>query len=484
MQIYRTLIAATTTAMVAYAAHAQQPLLTRVDRDGTGVIRQSDGTPPIINITVGLYETGWQLRSSTPGKDAGKIMISCPTAGATVEGDISYKVSEADPETLVVTANLTPNKNIPLNSLHIAASLPATDWQRGRASFGETTITIPETSESPMLIPSAKGTLRLRRQDSNLEASSTNPILLQDNRKFGGTALEIRSGDQYPDGAVWRAGETRTINLMLRLYKPLRILQERPLTIEAGEDWSPISIANDVTPGSALDLKGILPINTGLATRRLIVTPGGNLSIDGRTPIRLFGTNLCFDANYLEKPDVDRLVRMLASTGYNALRIHHYDNLLDVDGYLERLDYLVATCRKAGIVIKTDLYVSRDVPGYKMDEFKAAILLRPDAMEDWKAFSRKLMTHVNPYTGIAWKDDPAVAIISVINEPNLTNIIGRLPSPMQDDLQKAWSAWRASRNLSPAALPQSVGTDIISVLTNVEIGRAIRTQSTTANPQL
>jgi len=460
MQIYRTLIAATTTAMVAYAAHAQQPLLTRVDRAGAGIIRQADGTPPLVNITVGLYETGWQLRSSTPGKDAGKIRITCPTAGAIVDGDISYKVSEADPETLVITANLTPNKNIPLNSLHIAATLPAADWQRGRASFGDTTITIPESSESPQLIPSAKGTLRLRRQDNNLEASSLNPILLQDNRKFGATALEIRSGAQYPDGAVWRAGETRTINLNLRLYKPVRILQERPLTIEAGEDWAPISITNDVITGSALDFKSILPTNAGLATRRLIVTAKGNLSIDGLTPIRLFGTNLCFDANYLEKSDVDRLVRMLASTGYNALRIHHYDNLLDVDGYLERLDYLVATCRKAGIVIKTDLYVSRDVPGYKMDEFKAAILLRPDAMEDWKAFSRKLLTHVNPYTGIAWKDDPAVAIISVINEPNLTNVIGRLPAPLQDDLQKVWSAWRSSRNLAAAALPQSIETGV------------------------
>ena len=111
MQIYRTLIAATTTAMVAYAAHAQQPLLTRVDRAGTGIIRQADGTPPIVNITVGLYETGWQLRSATPGKDAGKVRITCPTAGAIVEGDISFKVSEADPETLVITANLLDSRS-------------------------------------------------------------------------------------------------------------------------------------------------------------------------------------------------------------------------------------------------------------------------------------------------------------------------------------------------------------------------------------
>ena len=460
MQIYRTLFAATTATLVASAAHAQQPLLTRVDRSGAAVIRQSDGSPPLANITVGLYETGWQLRSTTPGPDAGNILITCPSSGAIVSGDISYKVSEADPETLVITANLTPNKNITINSLHITAGLPASDWQRGRASMGETSIAIPEASETPMLIPSAKGTLRLLRQGNSLDASSANPILLQDNRKFGSTTLEIRSGSQYPDGSIWRAGETRTINLMLRLYKPIRILQERPLTIEQGEDWAPIGIANDVTPGSALDFRSILPQPAGLASKRIAITPSGNLTIDGQTPLRLFGTNLCFDANYLDKPDVDRLVRMLSATGYNALRIHHYDNLLDVDGYLERLDYLVATCRKAGIVVKTDLYVSRDVPGYKMDEFKAAILLRPDAMEDWKAFSRKLMTHVNPYTGLAWKDDPAIAIISVINEPNLTNVIGRLPATLQADLQKAWTAWRASKNLTPTSLPQNVDTGV------------------------
>lgn len=460
MQIYRTLFAATTAALVASATQAQQPLLTRVDRSGTAVIRQSDGTPPLVNISIGLFETGWQLRSATPGPDASKVNITCPTAGAIVSGDITYKVSEADPETLVITANLTPNKDIPLNSLHISATLPANDWQRGRATLADTTITIPEAADSPVLIPSAKGTLRLARQGNNIEASSANPILLQDNRKFGSTTLELRSGAQFPSGSIWRAGDTRTINMMLRLYKPIRILQERPLTIEAGEDWAPISITNDVTPGSALDLRSTLPPVTGLGTRRITVTPGGNLSIDGRTPLRLFGTNLCFDANYLEKPDADRLVRMLAATGYNALRIHHYDNVLDVDGYIERLDYLVAACRKAGIVIKTDLYVSRDVPGYKMDEFKAAVLLRPDAMEDWKAFSRKLLTHVNPYTGLAWKDDPAIAIISVINEPNLTNVLGKLPPPLTADLEKAWNTWRTSRNLAAAPLPQSVNTGV------------------------
>ena len=460
MQIYRTLFAATTAALVAGAAHAQQPLQTRVDRSGTAVIRQSDGTPPLVNISIGLYETGWQLRSATPGPDAGKIIVTCPTAGAVVSGDISYKVSEADPETLVVTANLSPNKDITLNSVHIAATLPVTDWQRGRATQGETSVILSDTSDTPMLIPSAKGTIRLSRQGNNLEASSANPILLQDNRKYGGTTLEVRSGNQYPDGAIWRAGETRSVNLMLRLYKPIRILQERPLTIEAGEDWAPIGISNDVATGSALDFRSVLPSMGITGSRRLSATPAGNLTIDGKTPIRLFGTNLCFDANYLEKPDVDRLVRMLSATGYNALRIHHYDNLLDVDGYMERLDYLVATCRKAGIVIKTDLYVSRDIPGYKMDEAKTAILLRPEALEDWKAFSRKLLTHVNPYSGLAWKDDPAIAIISVINEPNLTNVIGRLPAPLQADLQKAWDKWRLARNLSVSPLPQSVDNGV------------------------
>jgi len=460
MQIYRTLFVATTAALVAGVAHAQQPLLTRVDRSGMAIIRRSDGTPPILNIALGLYEAGWQLCSATPGSDAGNVVITCPTAGAIITGDISFKVSETDPETLVVTANLTPNKNIKLNSVHLSATLPASEWQRGRATQGDTSVSLPETPDAPILIPSAKGSIRLSRQGSNLEASSANPILLQDNRKYGGTMLELRSGNQYPDGAIWRANETRSINLILRLYNPIRILQERPLTIEAGEDWAPIAIGNDITAGSALDFRSILPSIGNSGSRRLSVTPYGNLTIDGKTPIRLFGTNLCFDANYLEKPDVDRLVRMLAATGYNALRIHHYDNLVDVDGYMERLDYLVAACRKSGIIIKTDLYVSRDIPGYKMDEAKAAILLRPEAMEDWKAFSRKLLTHVNPYTGLSWKDEPSIAIISVVNEPNLTNVIGRLPAPLQADLQKAWDAWRLARNLAVSPLPQSVDNGV------------------------
>ena len=37
----------------------------------------------------------------------------------------------------------------------------------------------------------------------------------------------------------------------------------------------------------------------------------------------------------------------------------------------------------------------------------------------WKAFAKNLMTHVNPYTGRAYKDEPALPLISLINEGGL-----------------------------------------------------------------
>jgi hypothetical protein len=63
-----------------------------------------------------------------------------------------------------------------------------------------------------------------------------------------------------------------------------------------------------------------------------------------------------------------------------------------------------------------------------MDEFKAALLVSDRAMDNWKAFSRVLLSHVNPYTGVAYKDEPALAWLCVVNEPNATNYLGRLPA--------------------------------------------------------
>ncbi len=160
--------------------------------------------------------------------------------------------------------------------------------------------------------------------------------------------------------------------------------------------------------------------------------------------LRLYGANTCFTTNYMDKESCDRLAERFVAIGYNTLRIHHYDAALikkdsptgtDFDPeQLDKLDYLFYAFKKRGIYISIDLYTTRTIPGGvipgfkdKIDQkqFKGLALINDDVMKNWEMFTKNLLTHVNPYTGLAWKDDPALINTSLINEDVIFAIFRR-----------------------------------------------------------
>jgi len=69
-----------------------------------------------------------------------------------------------------------------------------------------------------------------------------------------------------------------------------------------------------------------------------------------------------------------------------------------------------------------------------------------------KEFARDLLQHVNPYTGLAYRDDPAVAIVEINNENGLVSRwwekgLDDMPQVYADELARQWREWRRSREL-------------------------------------
>ena len=70
-----------------------------------------------------------------------------------------------------------------------------------------------------------------------------------------------------------------------------------------------------------------------------------------------------------------------------------------------------------------------------------------------KDYARKLLTHNNPYTGMTYTDDPAIAVIEINNENSLvgywTTTLGKdldtLPEPFRSELQTMWNQWLQKR---------------------------------------
>ncbi|WP_347243623.1 carbohydrate binding domain-containing protein [Thermogutta sp.] len=197
------------------------------------------------------------------------------------------------------------------------------------------------------------------------------------------------------------------------------------------------------------------------------VTDGGRL--------RLWATNLCFEACFPTKEEAERLARRLASLGINCVRMHHMDNRhiwgkspnkLTIDPeMLDKLDYLIYQLKLHGIYTNINLHVSREfgpaegfpavegLPNYDkgIDNFE------PRMIEYQKKYARDLLTHVNPYTGTAYINEPAIAMVEINNENAAFDeyrkgAFDHLPDPYASQLRRLWNAWLKKKYGSDEAL--------------------------------
>lgn len=192
-------------------------------------------------------------------------------------------------------------------------------------------------------------------------------------------------------------------------------------------------------------------------------------------PIRFHGTNLTGPANFPEYEDAERLADRLARFGINCVRLHYIDadygnflnekqrgifmddsttqRNLDPD-QLNKLDYLVAQLKERGIYVNMNLHVGRKLDerdgftGYDQRPHldKGVDNFEPRMIELQKEYARDLLTHVNPYTGLSYIDDPCVAMVEINNENGLLHRYHRgdidlLPEPYSGELRDQWNRW-------------------------------------------
>ncbi|MGN1359373.1 MAG: hypothetical protein ACI4X9_02840, partial [Kiritimatiellia bacterium] len=131
--------------------------------------------------------------------------------------------------------------------------------------------------------------------------------------------------------------------------------------------WTPITNQTAILKGSPLDHSHLRPTLAPCGSQGpLILTPDGHFAFQNTPsqPVRFYGINLCYDAQYANHAATDQLLDTLQRMGYNALRLHHWEVNL-VRPYaspshtpdpqmLERLCYLIAGCSRRGLYLTTD----------------------------------------------------------------------------------------------------------------------------------
>ena len=297
----------------------------------------------------------------------------------------------------------------------------------------------------------------------------------QDSRKWG-KKWSVRFGE-WQGRRTYAVGDRIEWNVTLSALEGLSLKQFKPYVIKEGDEWVRFEHRNDIEPGSALDFSAQGLQDAPAGKHGWLKAKGGHFEFEGLPGVeqRFYGVNLCFAANYLDHDLADRIVDRFVRCGYNTVRIHHHDGawvkawegralsrphgravcphtaaaawgqaalpssaLSGNSGEsgragcpqpaddIDRLDYLIAKCIERGIYITTDLYVSRPVKwrdiGIDQDGemnkqlYKTYVGIYEPAFTNWCEFAKAFLSHVNPYTGRSYADEPGMPFISLINE--------------------------------------------------------------------
>ena len=235
------------------------------------------------------------------------------------------------------------------------------------------------------------------------------------------------------------------------------------------------------TAGQHADVSFLLEAPAG--KDGFITAKDGHLVKPNGERFRIWGVNLTGAATKPSRDDAPLVAAYLARFGVNCVRFHFLDlparggliaanrddtRALDPE-QLERLDFFIAELKKRGIYTDLNLNVGRrykagdGVADYELLGFAKGLTYFDDRLlELQREYASQLLTHYNPYTKSEYRNEPAVAVIELVNENSIVEswfsnrLLGKnvtknpgtwtdIPESYEKQLTEKYNAWLAKR---------------------------------------
>ncbi|MBN2137173.1 MAG: hypothetical protein JW720_05155 [Sedimentisphaerales bacterium] len=317
---------------------------------------------------------------------------------------------------------------------------------------------------------------RLSLDDPSLGGGASEPVLLADNRGWrwdvspeGPVVVEFdkpianvyfERGNKGQIRAMFVGQNVsqgrQTVSMTITLPQGgsiARTLGERYGSADTA-GWFSDALQHDASP---VDLSFLN--HTPAGKFGFVKARGDKLVFENGGEVRFWGGNIAAYAIYVDKSQIEAQAERIARLGYNLMRFHHHDSTgwvgrtvidknradsqhLD-DEVMDRLDYWIKCLRDRGVYVWLDLHVGRlfkdgDDIGEGFEEMmrrgkagqgtegKGYCYFNPRIEQLMKDFNDKYLNHVNKYTHLAYKDDPAVMGLLITNENDITSHFGNL----------------------------------------------------------
>jgi len=200
---------------------------------------------------------------------------------------------------------------------------------------------------------------------------------------------------------------------------------------------------------------------------------GDKFVFENGTEGRFWGTNFNSAQIFPPHEHSEKVAKRLAKVGINIVRFHQMDgewstpnifqfsrgeNTPDTQSFdaesMDRLDYLIYCLKKEGIYVYMDLLTYRR---FKTGDGVEAASRLGDAAKPYSTFNRRLIelqkkfnhdlwNHVNPYTKLAYKDEPAIVLVEVTNETDFWSQDVKV-EPYRTELENLYRKWAAERKI-------------------------------------
>ncbi len=257
----------------------------------------------------------------------------------------------------------------------------------------------------------------------------------------------------------------------LKFYLVLVLILTLSFSVESkNPGWIPYTLPWDDMP---LDLSFVYENDKPAGNRGFLKVEGDKFVFEDGKEARFWGTNFNSAQNFPSHKHSEKVAKRLSKVGVNLVRFHQLDgewstpnifqfsrgenkpNTLSFDPEsMDRLDYLIYCLKKEGIYVYMDLLTYRR---FKTGDGVESAHLLGDAAKPYSTYNRKMIelqkkfnsdlwNHVNPYTGLAYKDDPVIVLTEVTNENDLWTFEAEV-EPYRSELEMLYRDWAAKNKI-------------------------------------
>ncbi len=446
-----------------------------------------DGKPYLELALVG-WEPGWKYMG-VRGKiveEGDSTLLANTAKTASGELSIDLRSHKSGPHTLTIDTQLSTSHDTEL--LYFIASLEAS---KDAFRQGKAVVELADGEKTEVSFPLDKkglgdGVTALELVDEEGRATRIGFSRPCNIPTDGAARIVLAEGD-FPASKPARL--TMTIDLPAELDY---LAGPSQIPFEPGFDnWYEFKPDDDYDSPSEISMQNWLEKPAGGHGR--IVRQGEKLIYNGK-PIKLWGLNLCYSACAPEKELADRRAAFYSKYGVNSVRLHKYADgsgwsgiqskesfaQFDPEG-LDRMDHQIAALKKRGIYVKLSAHFGSQKLGPAdkrwvpyLEEFgsfsdrtqrittpHSAVHYSPELQHLQILQMTNLLGHTNPYTGMTYAEDPAVAFLEIINEQSILfySSMGPLKaSPtLRENVAKRFCDWLREKYGSQQGLEKAWG---------------------------